>query len=314
MVGTHHASRMLPSAAPTRMAIRSPSPVLVGRWPGWSSGRAGRRGPARRPTRSHRWRAPRRGGPPTSDRAVGAVEGHAATRPSSTTSSTARAPSDRLDAPVQAGLEQRADEGLPTAPDVSRRPVGEHLGGDGAVAATERRLGQREAGGCGRVGRPGRPTRRGPRSSTGRGRGSAPRPASRQGAPGGSRGSPARPRTAPACWPPATPRPRARCRPAPRRARGRSCRATASRGRRGRPRGCRRCRSARMCGLSGTQQSPPEIAVVPPTTSPFSNSADGGARRRRPARPPTPRLRAQHHHVGVHGSLLGRAAGPRRAC
>src|SRR5580700_5547420 len=102
IMATHHPSRMLPRAAPTRMAIFSPSPVLVGTDAARTSGP---RMNARTSSGSH-------SNPP-----VAMITPRAAptsTEPSAVPQQLHRAHAGaRLDAAVQAALEQRPDQALP---------------------------------------------------------------------------------------------------------------------------------------------------------------------------------------------------------
>ena len=115
MHGTHHASGIVPSAAPTRIAIFSPSPVFVFTDTGWV---IGPRTKLRTRSRSHSKPPVASTTPPrtpTSNPPSGASNRTPTTRPPSVISSWPAAPGTRLDPAVEAALQQAPDEPLPGA-------------------------------------------------------------------------------------------------------------------------------------------------------------------------------------------------------
>ena len=113
MIGTHQASRMLPSDAPTRIAIRRPSPVFVGH---------GRRADQRSADeRVDQFAVPLEAAGREHDAAVArltglaVLEAHAGHPAVVDDEFDGAHPRARLDAAVEAGLEQRTDQALPGA-------------------------------------------------------------------------------------------------------------------------------------------------------------------------------------------------------
>ena len=144
IIGIHHASRMFPSIAPTRIAILSPSPVFVSTATVCVHG----------PRRNARLSSSLCSKPPvaittlgarTSLRPSGVSNTTPATSPSSMISSTPRWLGLRLDAAVEAGLQQPAAERESHAALVVGGPALHLLGGELLRdRLAERRLADRE--------------------------------------------------------------------------------------------------------------------------------------------------------------------------